>query len=109
MQRKMMFFERLLYVDGHTPVNCVITARIRGTIFQDNLRLALDKVQAKDPLLRANVAEQDGHPSFVFHMNPPRIPLRVVERRSDEDWRTETAAEWKMPFRMNCEPLLRLV
>lgn len=97
MQRKMMFFERLMYVDGHTPVNCVIPARIRGTVFQDNLRLALTKVQAKHPLLRTNVAEQDGLPSFVFHPDPPRIPLRVVERRGDEDWRTETTAECNDP------------
>jgi NRPS condensation-like uncharacterized protein len=109
MQRGMLFFERLMYIDGRIPVNCLITARVRGRLSQESLRLALDKVQARHPLLRANVAERDGQPFFIFAAEPARIPLRIVERRSDEDWRTETVVEWKTPFPMDCEPMLRLV
>ncbi len=109
MKRKMFFFERLMYVDGHTPVNCIITARIRGDIAADDLQLALKKVQVKHPLLRANVVEEGGQIYFSFSENPLKIPVRVVERNSDEDWRNVTATEWKTPFNMNVGPLVRMV
>jgi NRPS condensation-like uncharacterized protein len=109
MKRKMFFFERLMYVDGHTPVNCIVTARIHGDIAACDLQLALRKVQGKHPLLRANVVEEGGQIYFSFSENPLKIPVRVVERNSDEDWRNVTATEWKTPFNMNEGPLVRIV
>src|SRR5258708_13192813 len=109
MKRKMFFFERLMYVDGHTPVNCIITARIHGDIAADDLQLALKKVQSKHPLLRANVVEEGSQVYFSFSENPLKIPVRVVERNSNEDWRNVTTAEWKTPFNMNEGPLVRMV
>jgi NRPS condensation-like uncharacterized protein len=109
MKRKMFFFERLMYVDGRTPVNCVITARLLGAIAADDLGLALEKIQAKHPLLCANVIEEDGHPYFAFRSNPPKVPVRLVERHSDEDWQGITTAEWQTPFNMTDGPLIRIV
>lgn len=109
MKRKLFFFERLMYVDGHTPISCIMTARIRGDIAADGLQLALNKVQGKHPLLRANVVEESGQLYFSFRKNPPQIPIRVVQRNGDEDWRTVTAAEWKTPFDMTEGPMVRLV
>ncbi len=109
MKRKMLFFERLMYVDGRTPVNCVITARIHGDIAAESLRLALEKVQRKHPLLRAGVLEENGRPYFVFRANPPEIPVRMIERRSNDDWRDTTVLEWKTPFDMSSGPMIRVV
>ena len=105
----MLFFERLMYVDGRTPVNCVITARIRGDIEEASLHSALKKVQGKHPLLCAHVVEEGDLPYFVFRAYPPLIPVQVVERRSEEDWRAVTAAEWRAPFEMRGGPLVRFV
>src|SRR6195256_1547829 len=109
MKRKMFFFERLMYVDGQTPINCIMTARIHGDIAADDLQLALKKVQGKHPLLRANVVEEGGQIYFSFSENPLKIPVRIVERHSDEDRRNITATEWKTPFNMNEGPLVRMV
>jgi NRPS condensation-like uncharacterized protein len=108
MQRKMLFFERLMYLDGRIPVNCLMTARLRGRLSEENLRHALDKVQARHPSLRANVLEEQEHPSFIFRPDPAKIPLRIVNRRSDEDWHAETIAEWKYPFCLERDPPVRL-
>jgi NRPS condensation-like uncharacterized protein len=108
-KRRMFFFERLMYVDGHTPVNCIMTARISGDIAVDDLQLALKKVQGKHPLLRANVVEEDGELYLSFMENPPNIPVRIVERNSGEQWRNVTVAEWKTPFNMQEGPLIRMV
>lgn len=105
----MFFFERLMYVDGRTPVNCIMTARIRGDIAADGLQFALKKVQDKHPLLRATVVEERGQLYFSFNENPHEIPVRVVERNSDEDWRNVTVTEWKTPFDMQQGPMVRLV
>jgi NRPS condensation-like uncharacterized protein len=109
MKRKMFFFERLMYVDGQTPINCIMTVRIRGNIAADDLEAALKKVQIKHPLLRANVVEEDSQVYFSFSDTPPKIPIRVVERNSDEDWTNVTATEWKTPFNMNEGPMVRMV
>lgn len=109
MKRKMLFFERLMYVDGHTPVNCVMTARLRGNIVAENIEPALEQIQRKHPHLRARVIEEDGQPYFLFSECPAKIPLRVVERHSDEDWRSITGVEWKTPFNMVHGPLVRVV
>lgn len=108
VQRKLLFFERLMYVDGKTPVNCVMAARIRGRIGEENLRRALDKVQLRHPPLRANVLEDEKHPMFVFRHDPEQIPLRIVPRRGDQDWRAETISEWERPFCLSREPPVRL-
>ena len=108
-KRKLFFFERLMYVDGDTPINCILTARICGDIAAADLHFALKKVQGKHPLLRANVVEEDRGLYFSFNDNPSQIPVRVVERNSDEQWKDETAIEWKTPFNMNEGPLFRMV
>jgi NRPS condensation-like uncharacterized protein len=109
MKRKMLFFERLMYVDGQTPVNCLMTARIHGDIAAARLESALEKVQGKHPLLRACVVEEGGEPYFKFSERTPKIPVRIIERCSDEDWRDITALEWKTPFNMKIGPMIRLV
>lgn len=108
-ERKMFFFERLMYVDGRTPVNCVMALRLNGAVSATNLHTALDKVQARHPLLRIRVSARERHPSFIFQSTPGPIPMRVVERKSDEDWNTELLKEWHTPFRLECEPPIRLV
>jgi NRPS condensation-like uncharacterized protein len=108
LYRKMLFFERLMYVDGQTPVNCVIAARICGELSLESLQLALDKVQAKHQLLGATVTERDGAPGFTLTEKSPRIPCRVVERTGEDDWKAELLKEWKTPFGLEHEPPIRL-
>lgn len=109
VERKMFFFERLMYVDGRTPVNCVMVLRLRGALSETSLRIALDQVQKRHPLLRIKVSAQENHPTLVFQTDTAAIPMRIVERTSDEDWSTELRTEWNTPFRLDCEAPIRLV
>ena len=108
-KRKMLFTERLMYVDGQTPVNCVITVRLRGRIDHNALTSAVDKVQKKHPLLRATVETEDATAYFVIHNDPPKIPLRTVQRDNDDTWRQVVLDEWITPFDMSRKPPLRFV
>jgi hypothetical protein len=109
MKRKMLFTERLMYVDGKTPVNCILTARLAGSIAIRSLLSAINKVQAKHPLLRVSITDEHGHPHFFFEENPPPIPLRIVERHGDADWQSITLQEWKTIFHLKAGPPFRVV
>jgi hypothetical protein len=107
-----------MYLDGRTPVTIVFPARIRGQLREDRLRHALARVQAKHPLLRCLIVQDDGaqddgvreqgRPWFQLQENAPPIPLRIVERKTDQDCEQETRREWTQLFDANRDPLIRM-
>lgn len=110
MNRKLLFLERFIYGDGAIPKNVTFTVKMRGTITLENLLSALAKIQAKHPALTAGVAEDPkGVPWFVSSAQAPPIPVRVTDRRSEEDWLQESEAECSLPFNLKEGPLMRVV
>jgi NRPS condensation-like uncharacterized protein len=109
MQREMLFFERFMYVDGTTPINCIMTVRVRGEMSAETIQKALDAVQRKHPLLRCKVGTKHGAPQFMIDVDIPRVPIRITDRHSDKDWQAATEEEWKRTFDTMSGPLLRLV
>jgi hypothetical protein len=110
MKRKLMMVERIMYVDATTPLNCVFTAKIRGSINSENLHIALSKIQQKHPLLRVRIDEDlDGGPYFILNDNIRNIPVRIVQRFMDDNWLKESETEWHKLFDGINEPLARLV
>lgn len=110
MRRKLIIGERIMYVDADTAVNCVFAAKIRGSFTQERLRNALYKVQQKHPLLRATVKEDTmGVPYFVSSNAISPIPIRIVERSGDENWKAESKKEWHKLFNGKGSPMARIV
>jgi hypothetical protein len=110
MKRKLMMVERIMYVDAITPLNCVFTAKIRGSINPENLHIALSKIQQKHPLLRVRIDEDlEGGPYFILNDNIRKIPVRIAQRFGDDDWLKESETEWYKLFDGINEPLARLV
>jgi NRPS condensation-like uncharacterized protein len=111
MKRKLMIMERILHDNGKTPFNEVIPFRIKGHFTETALHYALSRLQEKHPWLNAFVQnDKKGHPYFVVdEQKPIKIPVRIVERTSDEDWQTESVKEWATVFDTNTGPLMRLV
>lgn len=107
--RKLILGERVMYADGTSPVNCVFTIGLRGDVSQERLRSALNRVQAKHPLLQARIVRKGGRPYFEGGGAVPEIPVRVVERRSGDDWRLVTELEWELAFDVEKGPLARVV
>ena len=99
-----------MHVDATTPLNCVFTAKIHGSINPENLQTALFKVQHKHPLLQVRIDEdQEGGPYFILNENVRMIPVRIAERLTDDDWLKESETEWYKLFDDVNEPLARLV
>src|SRR6267378_8584608 len=85
------------------------TERPRTEPTRARRNVSVSNCASKHPLLRAHVVEEGGQIYFSFSENPLKIPVRVVQRSSDEDWRNVTVTEWKTPFNMNEGPLVRMV
>ncbi|WP_299590701.1 hypothetical protein [Mucilaginibacter sp.] len=110
MKRNLIMVERIMYVDAVTPLNCVFTAKIKGSISPGNLRSALFKVQQKHPSLRAGISDEySDQPCFVFNNEIAEVPVRIVERLTDNDWLTVSKEEWYKLFNEVSKPLARVV
>lgn len=109
MKRPLAMFERAMYLDGGFYVNVMVTARIHGRIHEDRLRQALDRVQAKHPVLGCLITQEGSRPWFVAQEHPVQIPLRIVDRRDDQQWVDVSTQESLKRFDGNCEPLAKVI
>ena len=101
MRRKLSHIEHI--VEG----NLVLFARLDGCFEAARLRLALARVQKKHPALRALLREE---PDGLYYEadSAPEIPLRIVPRATEEDYRQECQTELNTAFPRD-QPLLRAV
>jgi Condensation domain len=109
--RPLLLMERTMYRDGHTPFTSVFSIKLRGNLDECRLRNALRRVQLKHALLQCVVDEDDlwERPRFVLHDDPAAIPLRIVDRLSEDQWEEKVRREWIRPFQGASGPLVRLV
>lgn len=110
IKRPLMMVERIMYVDPETPLNCVYTAKINGQIAEETFKTALLKIQQKHPILRANIDHSKGrYPFFIGQQDIEPIPLRIVERKTDDDWFKESEKGWFRFFEEPKKPLAEVV
>lgn len=98
-RRKLSAIEHI--VEG----NIVYLVRVRGSFTMEGLRSALNRVQSKHPALRLLLREERNALYYDYDA-APEIPLRVVQRRSDDDCRREREAELAEHFARD-QPLFR--
>jgi hypothetical protein len=101
MRRKLSHIEHI--VEG----NVVFMVRLEGSFEEDRLRSALCRVQRKHPALRALLREE---PDGLYYEadSAPEIPLRIVSRLTEDDYRSECQRELNSEFSCD-QPLLRVV
>lgn len=109
LKRPLAMFERAMYLDGGFYVNVMVTAGIRGRLDEYRLRQALDRVQAKHPVLRCLIVQKESRPWFVEQEQPAQIPLKIFERKNDQHWFEVSTQESLQRFDGSCEPLAKLI
>lgn len=110
IKRKLLMVERIMYVDSTTPLNAVFTAKIKGELSETQIHTALTTIQEKHALLRATIDNSnEKQPLFVEQKNIDSIPLRIIQRKTDKDWFTESEKEWSRLFVEKNKPLAQLV
>jgi hypothetical protein len=98
---------RLSYTEHVVEGNIVYFVRLEGSFSLDRLRSALSRVQRKHPALRALIREE---PDGLYYEadSAPEIPLRIVPRLNEDDYRRECQTELTTDFVYH-KPLLRAV
>lgn len=101
MKRKLTAIEHL--IDG----NIVYMVRLEGRVHLDRLRLALSRVQRKHPALRMLIRQE---PDGLYYEEDcaPEVPLRVLPRLTEDDYRHECQVELGNAF-VHSQPQLRAV
>jgi hypothetical protein len=101
MRRKLSAIEHM--IDG----NIVYFVRLEGSVDPERLRLALGRVQRKHPALRTLIREErDG--LYYEEDCAPEVPLRVLRRVEEDDFRRESQLELTTVFPFD-QPQLRAV
>jgi NRPS condensation-like uncharacterized protein len=93
------------------PYNISMAITIRGSVDKARLRNALNKVQVRHPLLRAQVlVEEKSQPYFIWPDSIDTIPLEIITRESPEQKKGVVEREFITPFETGTEclnPLIR--
>jgi hypothetical protein len=101
MRRKLSYLEHV--VEG----NIVYLVRLEGRVDLDRFQSALARVQRKHPALRALIREE---PDGLYYEadSALAVPLRIVPRRTEDDYRRECRTELATQFAYD-QPQLRAV
>lgn len=109
MKRRLGFLEASMYAGADTPVNVVFSVKIEGAIEEAALSNALQKIQRKHPFLNVTMeTDAAGIPWYVTSEPISPIPLRIIDRHSEETWVAEAETEWSTPFNQPNLPLARI-
>jgi Condensation domain len=109
--RPLGSFEHLFWLmDQSHPAHFTVTAEVEGEVSPRDWRQALDRVQARHPLLNVSIEGAPGRvPHYRREQSAP-IPLKIVE---DDDpgsrWQIEAGEELATPFNPRVAPLARAV
>lgn len=110
MKRKLLFGERMLLGDGTEPFNAVIPFRLKGSFDEAAIQHALFRIQEKHPWLKALIShDQKQIPWFEVPQKGIPIPIRVITRKTDDDWLHESKKEWNTSFDGHKLPLIRFI
>lgn len=107
--RSLGIWEKLFWLyDRAHPLHFALTAQIQGEFTAAALKQSLASVQQRHPLLRVRIAlDESERPWFVEDL--AKIPLRVVQRESEQQWQRYVEQELSTPFVWAEAPLIRTV
>ncbi|MFO0623075.1 MAG: condensation domain-containing protein [Polyangia bacterium] len=109
MERALADMERAFYLlDCGTRFNGIQVVSIQGVIEEPLLRLSLDRLQARHPLLRVRLTGDDKTLGFTEDGAGP-LPLLVLDRQGDDHWQAVVDIELNRPFVRTDDHLTRLL
>ena len=109
MERKLNDIEYFNFSIGQ-PYNLVVVLSIRGSIFIDELKLALKKAQEKHPLLKARIQGDNEDYYWFTSKNVGEIPIETLEFENESKTRKLFLKNLETPFDMTelIKPLFRV-
>jgi NRPS condensation-like uncharacterized protein len=108
MNRLLTTVERLAFlIDQTVNQNFVMVATVSGPLTDSILRQALDLEQQRHPPLKCKFI--DGDPPRFSTEGVPQIPLRIIQRQSDDHWLEIAEKEILEPLPWRTGPMVRVV
>lgn len=106
-QRALTPIERFLI---HSPFSIVtMVTRIRGTVTEEMLQAALDKVRQRHPNLRFRIVQDEKGDPWLTSEGAGEIQVKTVPRESDGQW-IKVVQQWcRVPFEFDARPAVRFI
>jgi hypothetical protein len=106
-KRRLSRFETAQTITSeYAPYNAVGIVRLVQAPSPQNLRLALDCLRKRHPLLQVRILKESGKYAFVRDSSLP-LPFSVLPRPDDEYWQKVTEEELNCGFDASAGPLFR--
>jgi NRPS condensation-like uncharacterized protein len=106
-RRKLQGHERRHFRAPNSIIPLVV--RIRGDVKKNNVVSAMKKVQQRHLLLRVRVEIDQTNTAWFTTEGVKEIPLKILERTSDDQWISLCARESKSSFEFYTRPLIRII
>jgi len=95
---------------AHSPYAVVtMVARIRGDVSESQLAEAVCKVQPRHVLLNVRLKRGPDHSLHFTSDGVQAIPIKTVDRRSNDDWIEILNSETRIPFAFETHPGIRFI
>ncbi|MFW9820318.1 MAG: condensation domain-containing protein [Candidatus Thorarchaeota archaeon] len=88
--------------------NISMIATILGNVSVDELKRTIKKMQQRHPILNAYL-HSEGNDVHTLVDRILEIPVKVIKRISDKQWRDEIILQHKIPLEMEKGPLIRFI
>ncbi len=88
--------------------NISLIATIIGNVSHNNLREVIKKMQLRHPILNSHL-DSRGRDVFLLANEEIDIPLKIIPRERDDQWKEVILQEHKIPFEMVKGPLIRFI
>ena len=86
-----------------------IVVRIKGNVDKKNLKSAVKKAQQRHILLRVKVEIDESNTAWFTTKDVDEIPIKIIDRNSDDQWVSICSDESKIPFDFYKRPLIRII
>ncbi|MFX0037925.1 MAG: condensation domain-containing protein [Promethearchaeota archaeon] len=105
-KRKLNQRERVHSKVANSHISMVAT--ILGKVSVDELERVIKKMQQRHPILNAHLYSE-GKEVYALVDGGLEIPIKIVNRISDDQWRDEIIQQHKIPLEMEKGPLIRFI
>lgn len=106
--RSLCPVEQVLWkLDRAGSMNFTVVAELDSSLDPEALRSALNIETSHYPRLGARIEYTEGSTPIIEFDPPIPMPLRIVERKSDDTWRRELEFELNQPIDWSTGPLAR--
>ncbi|MBI9045229.1 MAG: hypothetical protein JEZ06_12135 [Anaerolineaceae bacterium] len=86
-----------------------MVARIKGSVSGEMLKNAVAKVQQRHTLLNVRIKGDNEHAQWFTSEGVQEIPVKVITRKTGNDWIKIHAEASKVPFEFETQPAIRFI